>query len=115
MEPIVVLVTAASADEAARLADVLVEERLAACVNIVAGVQSVYRWQGTIERAAEWLLIIKTLRARLPDLIPRVQALHSYTVPEIIVLPVQGGSDGYLSWLVEQARPSTPSGGTGGG
>jgi periplasmic divalent cation tolerance protein len=105
MDPLVVLVTAGSADEAAQIGRALVEERLAACVNVVPGVQSVYRWQGQVERAPEWLMLIKTTRARLPALIRRVEALHSYTVPEVLALPVAGGSPEYLDWLAEQVRP----------
>ncbi len=102
MEPLVVFVTSGSADEASRLADALVGERLAACVNIVPGVLSTYRWQGAVERASEWLLIIKTVKPRLPALIARVEALHAYTVPEVLALPVADGARPYLAWLQEQ-------------
>lgn len=109
-DPLVVLVTAGSADDASRLANALVEERLAACVNVVPGVQSVYRWQGAVEHAAEWLLVIKTARARLADVVARVKALHTYTVPEVLALPVYGGSEAYLSWLLAQVEPPDGAG-----
>jgi periplasmic divalent cation tolerance protein len=105
MEPILVLVTAASADEAARLARALVEERLAACVNIVPGLRSIYRWQGRVEDAPEVLLLVKSVRPRLEALTARVRALHSYSVPEVIAVPIVGGSDAYLAWLEAEAGP----------
>jgi len=104
MKPMVAFVTAASADEATRIAQALVEERLAACVNIVAPIVSVYRWEGRVQQDAEVLLIIKTTDARLPDLIRRVKALHSYQVPEVIALPIADGSPDYLRWLLDATR-----------
>lgn len=101
-EFIVVYVTVGSPDEGDRLARALVEERLAACVNRVGPVQSVYRWQGKVEQSQEELLIIKTKRELFGRLKKRVQELHSYAVPEIIALPVVEGSEGYLKWLGEQ-------------
>jgi periplasmic divalent cation tolerance protein len=100
-DAVVVYITAGSADEAATLARALVAERLAACVNRVA-IDSVYRWQGEVEEAPEILLIVKTRRARLDALAARVQALHSYTVPEMIVLPVVDGWPPYLQWLADE-------------
>jgi periplasmic divalent cation tolerance protein len=105
MIPVVVLVTASGADEAERLAEVLVAEHLAACVNVVPGVRSIYRWQGEVERATEWLLVIKTVQPAMPAVIERVRSLHSYTVPEVLALPVSAGSDAYLAWLDGQVRP----------
>jgi periplasmic divalent cation tolerance protein len=105
MIPLVVLVTASGADEAQQIAQTLVAEQLAACVNVVPGVHSVYRWQGEVERATEWLLIIKTVQAALPAVIERVKSLHAYTVPEVLALPVSAGSDAYLAWLTGQVRP----------
>src|SRR5687767_10113788 len=99
---IVVYVTAGSADEADRLARSLVDERLAACVNRIKSVQSVYRWQGKVEQSEEELLIIKTSRDRFAALEKRVRELHSYAVPEVIALPVIEGSSNYLKWLKEQ-------------
>lgn len=101
-EFVVVYVTVGSAEEAKRISYALVEERLAACVNRVASVQSVYRWQGKVEQSEEELLIIKTKRELFDRLRSRVQALHSYTVPEIIALPILEGNEGYLKWLGEQ-------------
>ena len=98
-EFIVVYVTAGSAEEADRLAQSLVTERLAACVNRVKSIQSVYRWQGEVERSDEELLIIKTHKELFPALEARVRELHSYSVPEIIALPVITGSSDYLGWL----------------
>lgn len=104
-EFIVVYVTAGSADEADRLARSLVDERLAACVNRIKSVQSVYRWQGNVEQSEEELLIIKTSRDRFAALEKRVRELHSYLVPEVIALPVIEGSGNYLKWLKEQVTP----------
>jgi periplasmic divalent cation tolerance protein len=98
-EPVVVLMTAGSREEAEQIAQKLVAELLAACVNIVSGITSVYRWEGQIQHDEEWLLIAKSRRDVLDDLVRRVQALHSYTVPEVIALPVVGGSEAYLRWL----------------
>jgi periplasmic divalent cation tolerance protein len=105
-DSLVILVAAGNADEASRLATALVEERLAACVNIVPGVQSVYRWQGAVERTTEWLLVIKTARGRLTDVVACVKSLHAYTVPEVLALAVLGGSEAYLSWLMAQVGPA---------
>jgi len=101
-ECIVVYVTAGSADEAERLAQALVGEKLAACVNRIKSIRSVYRWQGQVEQNDEELLIIKTRKEVFPALEMRVRALHSYSVPEIIAVPVVDGSAGYLSWLRDQ-------------
>lgn len=109
-EPLVVLVTASARDEADRVASVLVEEGLAACANVVPGVRSVYRWQGRVERADELLLVIKTARHLLADLVARVEALHSYTVPEVVALPIRGGSAAYLAWLAGAVLPEAGSG-----
>ena len=106
-EFIVVYVTAGSLDEADRLARVLVEERLAACVNRIGPIQSVYRWQGKLEQSEEQLLIIKTQKELFPALEKRVRELHSYSVPEIVAVPIVGGSQDYLGWLGEQATGGT--------
>jgi len=99
---IVVYVTAGSTEEGERLAQALVDERLAACVNRVSGVRSVYRWEGKLEQSEEELLIIKTRMELFGRLEKRVRELHSYSVPEVIALPIVQGSDGYLRWLEEQ-------------
>jgi periplasmic divalent cation tolerance protein len=101
-ECIIVYVTAGSAEEGERLARALVEEGLAACVNRVAPVQSVYRWEGKLEQSEEQLLIIKTKRSLFTALEKRVRELHSYAVPEIVALPIIEGSQDYLRWLAEQ-------------
>jgi periplasmic divalent cation tolerance protein len=105
-EFIIVYVTVGSPDEGDRLAHALVEERLAACVNRVKAVQSVYRWQGKVEQSEEELLIIKTKRELFGRLRSRVQALHSYSVPEIIALPILEGNEGYLKWLADEVSES---------
>lgn len=110
MEPLVVLVTASSPEEAARVAHALVDEKLAACVNVVPGLRSIYRWQGRVEHAEEVLLIIKTGRHVLTALTERVRALHSYTVPEVIALPVVVGAAPYLEWLAGEVRAEAGTG-----
>jgi periplasmic divalent cation tolerance protein len=95
----IVLTTAGSHDEAHKIAHALVERRLAACVNIVTGVESVYRWQAKVETAEEWLLIIKTSAAAFEQVRGAIQALHSYELPECVCLAVEGGSPAYLQWL----------------
>lgn len=97
----ILLTTASSKEEAEKIANALVERRAAACVNIVSGMQSVYRWQGAIEKADEWLLLIKTTAAAVPQAMDTIRELHSYQVPEMIVLPIEMGSDAYLSWIDE--------------
>lgn len=114
---IVAYVTAANEDEAARIARSLVEERLAACVNIVRNVRSIYRWQGRIEDEAEVLMIVKTRRELYTRLERKVKELHSYTVPEVIALPVVEGSGDYLAWLEAQTiteKTAEPREGAGG-
>jgi len=102
MEPYrVVLTTAVSMEEAKRIARALVEERVAACINIVGGVESVYRWQGAVEEASEVLLLIKTRVEKLEALEGAVRRLHSYDVPEFVILKVDSGSAAYLKWLDE--------------
>jgi periplasmic divalent cation tolerance protein len=98
-ERIVVLITTGSPEEAERIAQALVAEMLAACVNIIPGVTSVYRWQGEVHRDQECLLVVKSRQDVLDDLVRRVQALHSYEVPEVIALPLVGGNEAYLSWI----------------
>jgi uncharacterized protein involved in tolerance to divalent cations/8-oxo-dGTP pyrophosphatase MutT (NUDIX family) len=108
-EFIVVYVTAGSAEEADRLAQSLVDDRLAACVSRIKSVQSVYRWQGEVEQSDEELLIIKTHKELFPALEARVRELHSYSVPEIIALPMVAGSPGYLGWLRGQLAADSPA------
>jgi periplasmic divalent cation tolerance protein len=96
---LVVLVTTSTRDEAAAIAEALVSERLAACVNIVAAIESVYRWEGKITRDSEALMIIKTTDDRYPELEHRVKELHSYSTPEVIAMRIERGSEQYLNWL----------------
>ncbi len=98
-DAIVVLITAGSDEEAVKIANALVEEHLVACVNIVSGVQSVFFWQAKIQKARESLLICKSRLPMMDTIMKRVKSLHSYTVPEIIALPVVGGSQDYLDWI----------------
>jgi len=98
-DKIVVLSTCASMEEAQRIARALVEKRLAACVNVVPGIRSVYRWKDAIEDEEEVLLAIKTSRALLPELTDEIERLHSYEVPEVIALSVVDGSERYLGWM----------------
>ena len=101
-DAIIVFMTASNGEEAARLADMLVGAHLAACVQILPEMESVYRWQGTIERAAEILLLAKTTRSKFEELEREVRALHSYDTPEIIAVPVVAGSARYLEWLSQK-------------
>jgi periplasmic divalent cation tolerance protein len=97
----IVLTTAASEEEARKIARHLVERRLAACVNIVPEVTSIYRWQGKIEEAREWFLIIKTTAAAFGQVREAITELHSYDLPECICLPIEDGSLAYLEWIAE--------------
>jgi periplasmic divalent cation tolerance protein len=103
-DAVVVLVTAGNREEAGRIGTALVTERLAACVNLIGPIRSIYRWQGSIEEAEEWQLVVKARVADLSALEARVKALHSYEVPEILALPVYGGSAAYLAWLDEATK-----------
>ena len=105
-DPIVVFMTAANGEEATRLADMLVGAHLAACVQILPEIESVYRWQGKVERQAEVLLIAKTTRGKFDELEREVRALHSYDTPEIVAVPILTGSTPYLEWLVRAADSS---------
>jgi periplasmic divalent cation tolerance protein len=101
----VVLVTCGSLPEGRRIARGVVNKRLAACVNIaLSPVESVYRWKGSVEKALEYLLIFKTATVRLVQLEAEVKRLHSYDVPEFIVLPILAGSREYLAWLGDSVR-----------
>jgi periplasmic divalent cation tolerance protein len=104
VDALVVLVTAPSAEKAAELARALVEERLAACGNVVPGLRSIYRWEGKVQDEPEALLILKTTRGRFEALRERVLALHPYQVPEVIALSVEAGSAAYLGWIAAEAR-----------
>lgn len=103
-DPIVVLVTCGSEEEALKIANALVEDHLAACVNLIAPIRSIYRWQGRICDEKEWLLIIKTQKPWFEALEKKVKSLHSYSVPEIIGLPITDGSSAYVSWIRENTE-----------
>jgi len=103
-EALIVFVTVAARADGERIAEALVGEQLAACVNVVGPVRSIYRWQGEICRDDEHLLIIKTTRARYAALEARVKALHSYEVPEVVALPIELGSAQYLAWIGDMTR-----------
>ncbi len=98
-DKIVVLCTCGSADEATKVARHLVEVRAAACVNVISGLRSVYRWKGVVEDTAEWLLVIKSSRPGFDRLRAEIQKVHSYEVPEVLALPVVDGNRDYLDWL----------------
>jgi periplasmic divalent cation tolerance protein len=99
-----ILVTTSPRAEAKRTAHALVEERLAACVNLIGGVHSVYRWKETVETAEEVLLLIKTQEEKVDAVRTRVHELHSYEVPEFLVLDVAEGSSAYLDWIASSVR-----------
>ncbi|RME33881.1 MAG: divalent-cation tolerance protein CutA [Gammaproteobacteria bacterium] len=99
------LTTCPDGETAERIARTLVEERLAACVNILPGAVSLYRWQGKIERDGEWLLLIKTGRARFGALRGRLRELHPYELPELVAVPIETGDAAYLEWLEENIAP----------
>jgi periplasmic divalent cation tolerance protein len=104
MSHIVVFVTVGNREEASRLGRALVEERLAACVNLIPAIASTYWWRGQIEQADEVLLVVKTRQDLLDLLTARVRVLHSYTVPEVIALPIIRGNPDYLAWIDESVR-----------
>ncbi len=103
-DKVVVLVTAGSAEECGKIARSLVEKRLAACVNILGPVRSVYRWEGKVEDEQEHLMVMKTEQKRFGALRGEVERLHSYDTPEVICLPIAEGSEKYLNWLAESVR-----------
>ncbi len=97
----VVLSTVGSEVEASRIAQVLVERRLAACVNVLSGIRSTYRWQGAVRTDTEWLLVVKTRRERFHALCGAIRELHTYELPEIVMLEIADGEAGYLAWIDE--------------
>ena len=106
MKPVLVLTTVHAAFDAAALARELVEMRLAACVNILPGFTSIYRWEGKVETRDEVLLVIKTTQARLGTLTLRISELHAYEVPEVLVASVEDGASRYLEWLAASVAPA---------
>jgi len=103
----IVFVMAASEAEASTIARTLVEERLAACVNLIAPVRSIYRWRGAIEESSECLLLIKTGTRHYAKLERRIMQMHSYKVPEIVAVPLVQGSRDYLKWIADSTKPQT--------
>jgi periplasmic divalent cation tolerance protein len=103
----IVLTTAGSREEAQQIARALVERRLAACVSLVGPIESIYRWKEGVESAPEWLLIIKTTAAAFPGVRGAIGELHSYELPECLLIPIEDGSPAYLRWIAENV------GGTG--
>jgi periplasmic divalent cation tolerance protein len=104
-DKILVLTTTGSENEAKKIARSLVESCLAACVNIMPRVSSIYRWQGKTEEAEEYLLIIKTSVQKFDDVRRSVQTLHSYELPECLAIPISDGSPAYLNWIAESLKP----------
>lgn len=100
----IVLITVSGEQEAEAIARTLVEEHLVACVTVTGPVRSIYRWKGAVESATEVLMLVKTLRHAVPALRSRIQELHSYEVPEFLVLDVAEGSDAYLHWIAASVR-----------
>jgi len=96
---VVVLITSSSHEEARKIAEALVNQKKAACVNIVPGVNSLFRWKGEVEDAEESLLIVKTRAKLFPEVLRLVKGIHSYDVPEIIALPIVEGNPDYLGWI----------------
>ena len=103
-DKILVLTTASSKDEARKIGRALVDGLLAACVNIVPQVGSIYRWEGEIEEAEEWLLIVKTTRAAFERVRDAINEQHSYDVPECIAIPIESGSAAYLNWIGDSVK-----------
>ena len=104
-DKVVIMVTASSRRECRKIARRLIDEKLAACVNITQPVQSVYHWEGKIEQSKEFLLFIKTKRDLFPQIKTEIGLLHSYHTPEIICLPIIDGSQNYLQWVSDSVRP----------
>jgi periplasmic divalent cation tolerance protein len=103
---VLVLSTVASAQEGETIASALVGERLAACVSVLPPMTSIYRWQDAVERASECQVVVKTTRARLESVMSRLRQLHSYDVPELLVVPVADGGAAYLEWIRRETSPS---------
>jgi periplasmic divalent cation tolerance protein len=108
-DKVIVLTTCGKSEDAEKLAQALVEKRLAACVNVVSGVRSFYRWQGKIENDAEFLLIAKTARGLVDQLRQELEKIHPYELPELVVAPIIDGSPNYLAWLEKEVASEGPS------
>jgi periplasmic divalent cation tolerance protein len=108
-DKIIVLTTAGSSDEARRIADTLIERRQAACVNILKGVQSIYRWKGKSEESEEWMLLVKTTAASFESVQKTIKELHSYELPECMQILVEDGCPAYLRWIDESVGEKKPA------
>jgi periplasmic divalent cation tolerance protein len=104
MSVMFVYATAGDADEARRIGRAVVEERLAACANVIDGMKSIYWWQGAVQEGNETVLILKTTEARVEALISRIKSLHSYDCPAIVALPIVAGLQGFLDWIGAETR-----------
>ncbi len=104
-DKIVVLSTCGSEDEARKLGHGIVEASVAACVNIVPGIRSIYQWKGKVEEDSEWLLLIKSRRDMMPRLVALLEKMHSYDVPEVVALPIVDGTESYLGWIDRELGP----------
>ena len=105
-DSVIVFCTCADESEAQRIANTVIHERLAACVNVLSAVRSIYQWQGRVESAHEIPLMMKTTLQRFPALRDRIVSLHSYDTPEIVAVPIAAASEKYLSWLRESVTPA---------
>ena len=103
MQNRLVYVTASSMEEARKIGRALVEERLVACVNLIDGMKSIYRWQGALEEGDEVVLIAKTTAGRVSAIVERVKALHSYTVPCVVAMPIEGGNPDFMQWIADES------------
>ena len=103
-QALLMLTNVPDVDVARRIARALVEQRLAACVNILPGVESVYQWQGAVEEATEIILLVKTVAARYAEVEAAIKALHPYDVPEVIALPVTAGLPAYMNWMEQETK-----------
>jgi len=101
---IVIFVTASTGEEAHRIAELLLNQRKAACINIIPKVDSLFWWQGTLDSARESFLIIKTKASLLAEIVDLVKSVHSYEVPEIIAMPIVGGNEDYLRWIDSEVK-----------
>jgi periplasmic divalent cation tolerance protein len=106
-DKMVIMVTASSRRECRKIALRLIDEKLAACVNITQPIQSIYRWEGKIDQGKEFLMFIKTRRDLFPQIEAEIALVHSYHTPEIICLPIIDGSPNYLQWVSDSVRPAT--------
>jgi periplasmic divalent cation tolerance protein len=107
MQPVFVYMTAGSIEEARKIGRALIEGRLAACVNVIPGMSSLYWWQGKVEEGSETVMIAKTRADLVPQLTERVKALHSYTVPCVVSIPIENGNRAFLDWIEAETQQPT--------